>query len=104
MSELEKDIEKKLTKYAEDKGMLAFKFVSPATRGVVDRLFIMHGHVLFMEIKTRRGKLSPLQIHHGQELRQHNCAYCVSYGYDQGVKAIDDFLHAVYTLDKLCRN
>jgi len=37
---LERDIERKVCEMAKVAGWLAFKFVSPAQRGVPDRIFI----------------------------------------------------------------
>ena len=93
MPELEKDIEKKLVKYAESLGMLTFKFTSPSNAGVVDRIFIYRGQVFFMEIKTVSGKLTPLQKRHGAQLIAHDAHYGVAYGYAQGEKLLNDFEH-----------
>ncbi len=38
---LEKEIEKKVCDYAKEKGMLVYKFTSPARAAVPDRLFIV---------------------------------------------------------------
>ncbi len=92
----EKDIEKHLVKYAEQKGMLTFKFTSPATAGVCDRIFIHKGRVLFMEIKTLKGRLSPLQQRHGERLQAHGANYAVVYGLVDGRKVLTDFYADVF--------
>ena len=48
---LEKDIEAKVCLYARDKGMLTYKFTSPARAAVPDRMFIYKGRVFFIEFK-----------------------------------------------------
>jgi streptogramin lyase len=59
---LEKQIEAYLVKRVREHGGVAYKFVSPAHRGVADRLVVLpRGVVWFVELKTAGGKLSPLQ-------------------------------------------
>ena len=49
---LEKEIEKKVCEYARSKGVLAYKFTSPARSAVPDRLLIAPGgKVFFIEFK-----------------------------------------------------
>ena len=58
----EQKLEAVVTRYAKDRGVLSYKFVSPSHRGVPDRLFIFPtGFVLFMEFKAHGKKLEPLQ-------------------------------------------
>lgn len=54
-------IEKSCINYAKSKGWLTHKFVSPNNKGVPDRLFIKKGYVLFVEFKSTKGKVTPLQ-------------------------------------------
>ena len=59
---LEKEIEARLVRKVKELGGIAYKFVSPAHRGVADRIVVLpHGNVVFVELKTATGKLSPLQ-------------------------------------------
>lgn len=59
---MERDIERYLVKRVKDIGGRAFKFVSPANRGVADRLVVLPGGVVwFVEVKQASGRLSPLQ-------------------------------------------
>lgn len=68
--EMEKRIEQYLVKRAKEKGWIPFKFVSPAHRGVPDRLIIMpEGKVMFVEVKRSDGRLSELQKDIIQKLR-----------------------------------
>jgi hypothetical protein len=48
---LEKEIEKKGNEYAESKGWLQFKFVSPSHRSVPDRIYFRDGRTLIVEWK-----------------------------------------------------
>ena len=59
---LERQIEAHLVKKVKEIGGIAYKFVSPANRGVADRIVCLpDGGVVFVELKTAAGKLSPLQ-------------------------------------------
>lgn len=59
---LEKDIEKFLVKEVKKLGGLCYKWVSPGNAGVPDRIVLLpHRPVMFVELKTDRGKLSRLQ-------------------------------------------
>lgn len=51
MSQLEKDIESDIVDFAEVRGWWTTKYVSPARRGVPDRIFIRQGRVVFIEVK-----------------------------------------------------
>jgi hypothetical protein len=53
----ESSIEKKVCTYAVNAGFLAYKFSSPAHRGVPDRIFLGHGRCFFIEFKMK-GKVA----------------------------------------------
>lgn len=58
----EKQIEAYFKKRVEDVGGRTYKFVSPAHRGVADRIACLpDGSTWFVEIKTEGGEVSPLQ-------------------------------------------
>ena len=71
---LEKEIEKILTDGARRLGGRAYKWVSPGSAGVPDRIVILPGRApVFVELKTDRGSLTglqKLQIRRLQELGQ----------------------------------
>ena len=59
---LERDIERWLGEELRKVGFLYFKFVSPSNPGVPDRLVICpDGAVIFVELKSEKGKLSKQQ-------------------------------------------
>lgn len=59
---LEKQIESYFVKAVRRIGGVAYKFVSPAHRGVADRVVCLpDGSTWFVELKTDGGRLSPLQ-------------------------------------------
>ena len=63
MTQLEKDIEKKLRLMVESYGGLCLKWVCPGWSGVPDRILLLPGgHIIFAELKRPKGgKLSRLQ-------------------------------------------
>lgn len=69
---LEKSIERSFVNNIKKQGGLCFKWVSPGTRGVPDRLCflpikneehkkIVNSYVVLTELKTKKGSLSPHQ-------------------------------------------
>ena len=78
---LEKDIEAHLVRRVKDAGGRAYKFVSPAHRGVSDRIVVLpKGQVWFVEVKTESGKLSPLQQEFRKEIMGLGGNYVCLYG------------------------
>ena len=59
---LEKEVEKFLVREVKKLGGISFKFISPGNAGVPDRIVILpSGKVIFVELKTDKGKLTKLQ-------------------------------------------
>ena len=54
-------IERESTDYATASGWLAYKFSSPARRGVPDRIYLKDGVVIFVEYKAPGKKPTKLQ-------------------------------------------
>ena len=54
---LEKDIEKRVCKYAESKGLLQYKFTSPNRSSVPDRLFFTKKGTAFLIEFKRQGQV-----------------------------------------------
>lgn len=65
----ERDIEACLIREAEKAGGRAYKFTSPGTAGVPDRLVLLPGGIaLFVELKAPGQKPRPLQELRGKEI------------------------------------
>ena len=59
----EKIIEEKLTKAVKQNGGVCWKFTSPGTAGVPDRIVLMPGgRIAFVEVKAPGEKPRPLQL------------------------------------------
>lgn len=86
---LEKTIERHLVEGVKKLGGLCYKFISPSTQGVPDRLIITaQGRIIFAELKTDKGVLSKIQEYViGQMLSRH-VDVRVLYGLEQ----VNDFL------------
>jgi len=70
----ESEIERMVSQAVTTAGGLSFKFVSPGNDGVPDRIFILPGgRVIFAELKTESGRLSPVQEHQISRIRKTGC-------------------------------
>ena len=74
----ESEIEAYLVWTVERMGGRAYKFVSPAQRGVADRIVCLpNGQTWFIELKTKKGRLSPLQQMFAAEMERLNQKHAV---------------------------
>jgi Holliday junction resolvase-like predicted endonuclease len=89
---LEKQIEAYLVKRVKELGGRAYKFTSPAHRGVADRIVCLPGGVVVMvEVKTIGGRLSPLQKVFADEMQRLSVAYECLWSKEQ----VDEFIARV---------
>lgn len=87
---LEKQIEAKVCDYAKSKGVLAYKFTSPARAAVPDRLFIApNGRVWFCEFKRAGAKPTAAQDREHTRLRQQHVNVFVVDNIDEGKSMVD---------------
>ena len=90
---LEKNIEAYLVKSARRIGGAAYKFASPAHRGVADRVVCLpNGQTWFVELKTEGGRLSPLQVVFADEMARLKQNYVCLWNKEQ----IDEFITSHY--------
>lgn len=90
---LEKEIERKVCDYAKTKGVLAYKFTSPARHAVPDRLFIApNGVVWFCEFKREGQKPTPAQEREHTRLRQQKVNVFVVDNVTAGIEMIDQMV------------
>ena len=89
---LERQIEAYLVKRVKELGGIAYKFVSPAHRGVADRIVVLPGGgVVFVELKTETGALSPLQEQFAKDMTRLGQNYIVL----RSKEEVDAFAKAV---------
>ena len=102
----ERDIEKWLRRQIESMGGQAFKFTSPGNDGVPDliieylliRLAVLPGGLIyFVEMKTDRGRLSPLQIWQQDRLDALGCQVRTIRGMDEAAAFIEEVRDAIQT-------
>jgi hypothetical protein len=87
---LEKQIEAKVCEYAKSKGVLAYKFTSPARAAVPDRMFIApNGRVWFCEFKREGQKPTAAQDREHTRLRQQKVNVFVIDNVTEGKNMID---------------
>ena len=90
---LEKQIEAHLVKRVKALGGVAYKFTSPAHRGVADRVVCLpDGSTWFVELKTEGGRLSPLQKVFADDMTRLKQNYCVLWNKEQ----IDEWIASHY--------
>lgn len=88
---LERDVERYLIKRIKDVGGRAYKFTSPAHRGVADRIVCLpSGSTWFVEVKTEGGRLSELQKAFASDMAKMNQKYTCLWNKEQ----IDEFITA----------
>ena len=92
---LEKQIEAKVCDYAKTKGMMVYKFTSPARAAVPDRLFICKGRVFFIEFKREGQKPTPAQEREHHRLRQQAINVFVVDSVEQGKSTINTMLQII---------
>lgn len=78
-SQLQSSIRDKLKKH----GWLVIKLEKTSWNGIPDLMCIRKGHVMFLEIKTEKGVLSPLQEHRIKTLNEIGC-------FSKVVRSIED--------------
>lgn len=66
---LERDIEKKVCRHAEQHGWLVRKFTSPSQRAVPDRIFMRDGRTVFVEFKATGKRPTAAQSYEHDRLR-----------------------------------
>ena len=75
---LERDIERYLVRRTIEHGGKAYKWVSPGRVGVADRIVLLPGGVVwFVELKTVKGRLTPLQQLFAADMRRMGMNYLV---------------------------
>ena len=89
----ESAIEQAICRYAKSVGILQFKFTSPNRAGVPDRIFLLPDRrVIFMEMKTPKGRLSRLQENEIRIIHKYGHSVYVVDSVEQGKEILDSHL------------
>lgn len=92
---LEKEIEAYLVREVKKHDGVAYKFTSPANRGVPDRIVVLPGgQIFFVEVKNEKGRLSALQTQTIKKLRELECNVLVVFSKSD----VDEFISMVSDL------
>lgn len=89
----EHHIEQALKHGVEAAGGICWKLVSPGTNGVPDRICIMRGRVVFVELKAPGRQSRPIQARRIRQLRDHGMSVLVVDSTD-GIREVLDALSA----------
>ena len=88
----EKQVEQHFKWAVETLGGRSFKFVSPGVKGVADRVVCMpNGTTHFVELKTKGGRLSALQLIFAADMERLNQNYKVLWN----IEDIDAYLKTI---------
>ena len=88
----EKQVEQHFKWAVETLGGKTYKFVSPGVKGVADRIVCMpNGTTHFVELKTKGGRLSALQLIFAADMARLDQNYACLWNKDQ----IDDYLQTI---------
>lgn len=85
---LERDLENRVRRYAEKRGWLWIKFVSPGYAGVPDRIGIRRGRVIFLELKKFGEVPEPHQLEVHKEMRAHGVEVFVCDNYEDAMEIL----------------
>ena len=89
----ESAIERAICQHAKDVGILQFKFTSPNRAGVADRIFLFPDRkVIFMEMKTPKGRLSRLQENEIRIMHKYGHSVYVVDSVEQGKEILESHL------------
>ena len=95
---LERDVERKLVDGVKKLGGRAYKWVSPGSNGVPDRIVILPGgKIIFIELKTTTGRLTDLQKMQHKWLTRLGCDVRTVYGAQQVQDLLDSLI--AYTME-----
>ena len=84
-------IEKKVSDYATSKGWLVYKFSSPNTRAVPDKIFMRNGVVFFIEFKAPNKLPTKLQYANHKRITAHGVSVFVIDNIEKGIALVDSY-------------
>ena len=88
---LEKEVEARLRDRIKAAGGVSWKFVSPNNRGVSDRVALINGRTIYIEVKRDGGKMSALQKAFMQKVLDNGGEFALV----EGMGGVDDFVKKI---------
>ena len=88
---LEKEVEARLRDRIKAAGGVSWKFSSPNNRGVSDRIALINGRTIYIEVKRDGGKMSALQKAFMQKILDNGGEFALV----EGMQGVDDFIEEV---------
>lgn len=88
---LESEIEKKVSDHAKAKNWLSYKFTSPSSKGVPDRIYLKNGIAFFIEFKAKGKKPTKLQRHVIEKIHRQGVDVHIIDSVETGKKVIDSY-------------
>lgn len=93
----EKQFENKVKKYLRDKNIYYFKYFGNAysTAGILDLTLCVNGKFVAVELKSEKGKTSPLQNYNISKIQESGGIAIVlaPSGFEEFKKVIEELLH-----------
>lgn len=87
----ESTIEARLVREVKKRGGLCYKFISPGSPGVPDRIVVLPGGAtVYVELKTEIGRLAKIQKWQIEELRKRGAVVRVLKGMDQVLEFLEE--------------
>ena len=91
----EAEIERRVVAHCQKKGLITYKFTSPAHRGVPDRIILGRNQVLLLELKQAGRKPTPLQLREIDRINTMsgpNLLATWAAGWEDACRVIDDLI------------
>ncbi len=89
----ERQIEAKMVSMIRDRGGLCLKWESPGTAGVPDRIVLLPGgQIIFVELKTKIGRLANIQTWRIEQLRKLGADVRVIHGWEEARAFVEEVL------------
>jgi hypothetical protein len=91
----EAEIERRVVAHCQKKGLITYKFTSPAHRGVPDRIIMGRNQVLLLELKQAGRKPTPLQLREIDRINTMsgpNLLATWAAGWEDACRVIDDLI------------
>lgn len=89
----EQKLERRLVDVITAAGGLCWKFTSPGTAGVPDRICVLDGHIVFVELKAPGRTPRPIQTRRIKQLQNHKIPVLIIDN-EAGIKEVLHALHA----------